>query len=250
VTSVQSESGINELWVYDLARRTRSRLSAGAGRRPIWSPDGKTIAFENNGEILNTPADDSGPATVLLPRQPEAVFPLAWSRDGRTLVFSRPMPQTNRDVWVRPAGGKPTPFLATSRDERSAMLSPDGRWMVYAVLEAGREEEVYTQRYPGPGARAAVSVGGGREPVWSPSGDEIFYRSIDGERMMGVSVRTEPTLVIGQPRTLFRGHFRLGSFWSEYDVSPKTKEFLMVAVDEPTRPRLAVAMNWLRDTAR
>ena len=57
------------------------------------------------------------------------------------------MPQTNRDVWVLPAGGKPTPFLATSRDERSAMLSPDGRWMVYAVLEAGREEEVYVQRY-------------------------------------------------------------------------------------------------------
>jgi hypothetical protein len=86
--------------------------------------------------------------------------------------------------------------------------------------------------------------------VWSPSGDEIFYRSIDGERMMAVSVRTEPALVIGQPRTRFQGQFRLGSFWPEYDVSPKTKDFLMVAVDEPTRPRLAVAMNWLRDAAR
>ena len=131
------------------------------------------------------------------------------------------MPQTNRDVWVLPAGGKPTPFLATTRDERSAMLSPDGLWMVYAVLEAGREEEVYVQRYPGPGDRAAVSVGGGREPVWSPSGDEIFYRSIDGERMMAVSVRTEPTLRIDQPRTLFQGQFRLGTFWSEYRREPK-----------------------------
>ena len=28
----------------------------------------------------------------------------------------------------------------TPRDERSAMLSPDGRWMVYAALEAGRDE--------------------------------------------------------------------------------------------------------------
>jgi Tol biopolymer transport system component len=251
VTFVQSESGSNELWVYDLGRRTRSRLSAaGAVSRPIWSSDGKTITFQNNGNIANTPADDSGPATVLLPREPDALYPLAWSRDGRTLVFSRPMPQTNRDVWVLPAGGKPSPFLATTRDERSAMLSPDGHWMVYAVLEAGREEEVYLQRYPGPGDRAAVSVGGGREPVWSPSGDEIFYRSVDGERMMAVSVRTEPTLRIDQPRTLFHGQFRLGSFWSEYDVSPKTKDFLMVAVDEPTRPRLAVAMNWLREAAQ
>jgi hypothetical protein len=62
---------------------------------------------------------------------------------------------------------------------------------------------------------------------------------------MAVSVRTEPTLRIDQPRTLFQGQFRLGSFWSEYDVSPKTKEFLMVAIDGPTRPRLAVAMNLL-----
>ena len=247
VTFVQSESGINELWVYDLGRQTRSRLSAaGAVSRPIWSSDGKTITFQSNGNIASTPADDSGPASVLLPREPDPLYPLAWSRDGRTLVFSRPMPQTNRDVWVMPARGKPTPFLATTRDERSAMLSPDGHWMVYAVLEAGREEEVYVQRYPGPGDRAAVSVGGGREPVWSPSGDQIFYRSIDGERMMAVSVRTEPTLTIGQPRMLFQGQFRLGSFWSEYDVSPKTKDFLMVAVDEPTRPRVAVAMNFLQ----
>jgi hypothetical protein len=84
----------------------------------------------------------------------------------------------------------------------------------------------------------------------SPTGDEIFYRSIDGERMMAVSVRTKPTLLFGAPRTLFQGQFRLGSFWSEYDVSPKTKDFLMVAVDEPTQPRLAVAMNWLREAAR
>jgi serine/threonine-protein kinase len=253
VTFVPSESGVNELWVHDLERPTRSRLGAGGASapfgsaRPIWSPDGKVITFQSNGEIFNVPADDSGPPTLLLPRQPDNIYPLAWSRDGQTLVFSRPMPQTNRDVWVLPARGKPTPFLATTRDERSATLSPDGRWMLYAVLEPGREEEVYVQRYPGPGNRVAVSVGGGREPVWSPSGDEVFYRSIDGERMMAVSVRTEPTVTIGQPRTLFQGQYLLGSFWSEYDVSPKTKEFLMVAVDEPTRARLAVAMNWLRD---
>jgi len=63
--------------------------------------------------------------------------------------------------------------------------------------------------------------------------------------MMAARVRTEPTLRIDQPRTLFQGQFQLGSFWSEYDVSPTTKDFLMVAVDEPTRPRLAVAMNFL-----
>ena len=213
--------------------------------RPIWSSDGKSITFQKNGDIYTMPADDSGPATLLLRNPGFQIFPLAWSRDGRTLVYSRPAPETNRDVYVLPAGGKPTPVLATARDERSAMLSPDGRWMVYAVLETGREEEVYVQRFPGPGDRIAVSVGGGREPVWSPSGDEIFYRSIDGQRMMAVTARTERTLTIGRPRVLFEGQFGQGTFWSEYDVSPTTHEFLMVAVDEPLKPRLAVAVNWI-----
>jgi Tol biopolymer transport system component len=250
VTFVQSESTTNELWVYDLERKTRSRLSVGgAVSRPIWSPDGKSITFHKSGEIYNMPADDSSPATLLAKDPGVLIFPLAWSRDGRTLVYSRPTQGTNRDVYVLPAGGKPTPFLATARDERSAMLSPDGHWMVYADLEPGREEEVYVQAFPGPGRRIVVSVGGGREPVWSPSGDEIFYRSIDGERMMAVTARvtagTEGTLNIGPPRLLFEEPFRRGTFWSEYDVSPKTHEFLMVAVDGPLQPRLAVAVNWI-----
>jgi eukaryotic-like serine/threonine-protein kinase len=246
VTWVESESGISELWVYDLERKTRLRLTVnGVASRPIWSHDDRNIAFQKDGSIYTMPADDSGPARILLARDSQAAFPLAWSRARRTLVYSRPSPQTNRDVYVLPEGGKPMPFLATPRDERSAMLSPDGQWMVYAVLEPGREEEVYVQPYPSPGNRTPISVGGGREPVWSPAGDEIFYRSIDGQRMMSVTVRTQPTFSAGRPRVIFQGLFRQGTFWSEYDVHPKTRDFLMVAVDEPTQPRLAVAVNWM-----
>ena len=247
VTWVQSASGISELWVYDLERKTRVRLSTSASAsRPIWSPDGKNVVFQQERTLHTMPADNSGPAATVPGTDPnDLLFPLAWSRDGRALAYSRPTVGTNRDVYVLPSGGKPTPFLATTRDERSAMFSPDGKWMVYAVLEPGREEEVYAQRYPGPGDRVPVSVGGGREPVWSPSGDEIFYRSIDGERMMAVAVRTGPALTMGRPRVLFQGQFRPGNFWSEYDVHPKTHQFLMVAVDESMLPRLAVAVNWL-----
>ncbi len=31
-----------------------------------------------------------------------------------------------------------------------------------------------------------VSKGGGIEPVWAPDGKEIFYRSVDGGRMLAV----------------------------------------------------------------
>ena len=91
-----------------------------------------------------------------------------------------------------------------------------------------------------------MSVGGGREPVWSVSGDELFYRSNDGLRMMAVRVRTEPRLEIGPPRLVLQGSYRTGLFWAEYDINPKTGEFLMLAVDAPPRPRLTVALNSIR----
>ena len=247
VVSVASEAGGNELSVYDLARNTPLRLSVKGASRPIWSGDGKSIVFQSGYSLGIVPADDSRPPeTLLAPDSPGPIFPLGWSRDGRTLVYSRPRPETNRDVFTFAPGGTPKPFLVTPMDERSAMLSPDGRWMVYSALEAGREEEVYVQRYPGPGDRVVASVGGGREPVWSPSGDEIFYRSSDGQRMLAVKVRTEPSLTISSPRLLFQGAFRTGLFWSNYDVHPKTREFLMLAVDESLKQRLTVALNETR----
>ena len=40
----------------------------------------------------------------------------------------------------------------------------------------------------------------GLEPVWSPTGREIFYRSVDGTRLMSVDMRTDPSLQVGTPR--------------------------------------------------
>ena len=125
------------------------------------------------------------------------------------------------------------------------MLSPDSRWMVYAALETGREEEIYVQRYPGPGERVPVSQAGGREPVWSRAGNEIFYRSIDGQRMMSVEVRTEPSISLGRPRTLFQGRFREGNFWANYDVSRDGNQFLMLESANPLQSRLNVALHWI-----
>jgi Tol biopolymer transport system component len=112
------------------------------------------------------------------------------------------------------------------------MFSPDGRWIVYAETEAGRDEQVYVQPHPGPGGRVGISPGGGSEPVWSPTGREIFYRSLDGRRMMAVDMGTTPGFTASVPRQLFEfdGRFRPrpGAFWSNYDVSPDGLRFLMV----------------------
>jgi serine/threonine-protein kinase len=244
--------GQNEFWIHDLARGTRTRLNvSGAISRAVWTSDGTRITFQQRGDLYSMPVDESAGPELLLAREDNAtsLFPLAWSRDGRTLVFSRPSGETNRDVLTLTTGGKPGVFLGTPRDERAAMLSPDGRWMVYAIQEPGRDEEVYVQPYGQPGGRVVVSRGGGVEPVWSPKGNEIFYRSVEGRRMMAVDVDARPgqTIRIGTPRMIFEGPYPAmgGSFWSNYDVTPDGQRFLMIeAADEPGA-RINVVVNWM-----
>ena len=144
-----------------------------------------------------------------------------------------------------PSESAMTPFLMTPRDERAAMFSPDGRWVVYAVRETGREEQVYVQQYPSSGGRVLISPDGGIEPVWSPTGREIFYRSSDGTHIMSVEVHTEPTLTIKDSRVLLAGRFITseGSYWSNYDVSRDGQEFVVLEGDQTSTSQLNVVLT-------
>jgi eukaryotic-like serine/threonine-protein kinase len=241
-----------EFWVYDVGRGTRTRLRA-RGSRPIWMPDGRSILFHATGRLFAAPVDDSAEPHLILAPERGFAFPLAWSRDGSVLAFSNSIPGTknSRDVWMLSRAGEANPFLTTSRDERSAMFSPDGGWVVYAAKEVGREEEIYVQPYPGPGERLIVSRGGGIEPVWSPTAREIFYRSVDGRRMLAVDIRLQPDVSIGTPRLLFEGPYPVGSsYWSDYDVWPDGDEFLMVRAERLGAPEIQVVINWAAEVRR
>jgi Tol biopolymer transport system component len=246
LVQVVSDSGGNEFWIYDVRRGTRTRLGA-RGSRPIWESNGMRVTFQSNSSLYSMPADSSREPELLVAREkPGPLFPLAWSADGLVLVFSRAAPETNRDIFTMRRGETPRAFVDTPRDERAAMLSPDGHWMVCAVRDIGREEEIYVQPYPAGDSRIVVSAGGGVEPVWSPTGREIFYRSTDGRKILAVDVTTQPTFRAGTPRTLFEGHFPVGtSFWTDYDVSRDGNRFLMLEAADESNSQMNVVVNWM-----
>ena len=136
------------------------------------------------------------------------------------------------------------PFLVTIFDERSAMFSPRGNWIAYVSNESG-QDEVYVQPYPGPGGKWAISTGGGSEPVWSRQGGELFYRS--GDRMMVVSVTTEPTFSSSAPQVLFEERYQPEITGNPgYDVSLDGKQFLMVKQTQ-RKAGLTVVLNWFEE---
>ncbi len=244
---------VRDTWIYDVERGARTRLTLEGGAHPVWTPDGKRVAFSIvSVGLFWRPADGSREAESLL--MDERVWMgNSWSPDGSLLAFTSRASETGADIWVLSLDEGPSPFLATPAHEDGPMFSPDGRFLAYVSDESGIEE-VYVQPYPGPGGKVAISIGGGRAPVWSPDGAEIFYRGLNQAQMMAVAVATDPTLEAGRPQALFDELYRaMGPGDPHYDISRNGKRFLMIdeRVAESGMPtQIMVTLNWHEELLR
>ena len=250
----ESES---QIWLYDLSRDTLTRFTFEGNYNPVpvWTLDGKRIAFESNKEgppnIFWQLADGSGGLERLTTSQ-NIQAPDSFSPDGQLLSFIEINPTTGQDIWVLRLGDrKVQPFLRTPFNDANARFSPDGRWLTYTSDESGRYE-IYVQPYPGPGGKWQISTEGGTEPMWNPNGRELFYRS--GEKMMAVDISTQPGFTAAKPRMLFEGRYELASVpVNNYDVSSDGQRFLMVKSSESagTAPtQINVVLNWFEELKR
>ncbi len=237
-----------DIWIYDIPRQIRTRLTVDGGTNPAWSPDGIRIAFASEQGIHWMPADGSSKAESLLSGDHSGTEP-SWSTDGRFLAFTQTNLSTGRDIWVLPIGDEPVPFLETPSAERTPRFSPDGRWIAYQSDESG-SNEIYVRPFPGPVGKWKISADGGTEPVWSPDGKEVFYRR--GRDLMVVEVETGDTLSVGRPRPLFSRDYRLDNTGHpSYDVSPDKQSFVMIqeSRDEPLT-EIHIVLNWFEELER
>ena len=235
-----------DIWIADLVDHTNALLTReGYNNRPEWSPDGRRVLYTSSREPRNAlwtqPADGSGNATMLLhvasPIR-EGVFTL----DGRSVLYRVDSPDSNRDVFQLPLSGaqQPIPILATINDEKQPRPSPDSRWLAYVSNESGREE-VYVRPLAQTGGRVPVSTSGGGEPLWSPDGKRLYYRS--GTGLFAATIVTTPALAVAGRQLLFTGSFATDEYHPNYDVTPDGRGFVMLRPVEENR-RLVVALNW------
>jgi eukaryotic-like serine/threonine-protein kinase len=243
----------SQIWLYDLARETLTRLTfQGSGNTPIWTPDGKRVAFQSSvagdpaANVFWQLADGSGSAERLTAGEYQHIDG-SWSPDGQVLAFVEVNPTTGRDIWTLHVSGdrKPQPFLRTPFNEAAPQFSPDGRWLAYASDESGRYE-IYVRPYPGPGGKWQISTEGGNEPVWGHNG-EIFYRS--GNKMVAVDTTSHPSFSAGRPKVLFESPYVPAlQTNANYDVSPDGQRFLMVKENEATSAaQINVVLNWFEE---
>jgi len=254
---VRTVSGVRSLWLLDSDSGAPSRFTfePGGPTAPVWSPDGKRIAFGTTKkkvrDIYVKLATGAGGEELLLetgqPKQPQD-----WSPDGRFLLFDSNEQGRGYDLWALPMNGDRTPFpvIHTRYDEAGGQFSPDGRWLGYHSNESGRYE-IYVQPFPGPGGKWQISTDGGTQVRWSRNGKELFYVAPDGKLMaVPITISSDSqTVLAGRSVPLFET--RIGGAVGQsgitnhlYTVARDGQRFLMNTFTEEASSPIMVILNW------
>jgi serine/threonine protein kinase len=253
--NVSGGAANRDIWIRDLTRGVMTRLTFNSGfdGLPVWSPDGKWIAYASERadgirQIYRKDASGAG-QEELLSSGSSGKFLLDWSKDGKFILYREQNSGTGRDLMAFAVDGerKPFPVVQTPFQEFGGSISFDGKWVAYLSNDTGRNE-VYVQSFPGadgPGGRWQISRDGAQDVRWRGDGKELYFQSLDG-KIMAATLQTGPQGVVGEtPRMLFPAKYRIGPL-HEFDVSADGQKFVLI-VDtrsDALANRLTVISNW------
>jgi serine/threonine protein kinase/Tol biopolymer transport system component len=247
--AVQIADGVrHDIWIYEFATDSLTKITTdGTSARPLWTPDGKRIAYAtrrpDGRHIVWQPLDGTAAATTLVSGY-NPTYPGVWTPDGERLIYVEDPPTSFTSLKMLRVGvsAPPEGLLAAPPAYGSPQLSPDGRWLAY-IAWMGNRPQVFVRPLAG-GAPRQVTPDGGGLPRWSADGTEIFIdrRGI----LMRLPIRTRPTPQTGRLEPLFDRGRQLAA--GDYDVTADGKRFLMVKRAEgEASVSFHIVLNWLEE---
>jgi len=244
--------GNRDVWIMDLVRggTTRFTTEPAIDGYPVWSSDGSRLAFHSlrkgTFDIWTKRFDGAAGTEQLLLETPHHEWPIAWSKDGRFLLYQQTDPNyESSDLFALPmTGDDRTPIVVanTPSEERMGEFSPDSHWIAYQTSESG-QPEVVVRAFPESKGIMHVSTGGGNAPRWRADGKEIYFVAPDG-KMMAVPVTTSgSTITLGAPVALFSTHIFTQVFTYQYAVAPDGR-FLVFNRQIADASPITLLLNW------
>jgi serine/threonine-protein kinase len=254
----------NDISILDLRQSNASprRLTFDRGQGPVWTPNGKAIVFASGRtgapNLFLRAADGSGSdqqlTTSSYPQFLDAISP-----DGHAIGFEIVSTQylalfslADRLGLANGAASRADVTVArTSIEGLYSALSPNGRYVAYQSSADSGGFEIFVRPFPNlDDGKWQVSTDGGARPVWSRSGDELFYFHRRLPQMMSVATHTSGAFSYETPVKAFD--------WPSpspipppFDVS-KNGRFLMIKentaeITSPAPPGFIVIERWIQE---
>jgi len=197
LTIADHTTGVRNIWIQDVERNVPTRFTFATSERdnPLWSPDGKRLAYTGalvDGNLFIRDVDGTG-AEELVYHHPALRAPTGFSPDGKEILFTvnDNFGKTAEDVWMvdvaRGTGARP--IVRTAARESGAVFAADGQWICYSSNETGKYE-VYLMHYPNAGGKVQVSSNGGTGPHWRSDGRELLFLGPE-TKVFGVPVEMQ-----------------------------------------------------------
>jgi len=196
-------------------------------RNPVWSPDGRFIAFaalDHEGWAIVRWEVNSGSDPVRVHRSATEILLTDWSPDGNRLIYGLRSAQ-GYDIWsVGVDGAAPGALVDRPEQEVAGRISPTGRYIAYVAGSGSFEvyvEDLQTD------LRCQISTAGGFDPDWSDDEDELYFIEPAG----GLMVQSL-ALAVGcpseAPRLLFPSNTGdPARTRNQYDYDPASGRFLV-----------------------
>jgi serine/threonine-protein kinase len=246
-----------QVWIFDTTRGTATRFTGdGWAGSPIWMPNGKQIVFawSKSGQqsLWRQPSDGSSPMERIAASDGWQI-PGSFTPDGLTLAFVEFNPKTSYDILLLDESRRVKPFLNSQAAETHPEISPDGRWLAYVSDETG-SDEVWVRPFPGPGGKWQISNAGGREPIWSRDGRQLYFRQWAPGQIWVADVRTENGFSAAKPRLVVEQQgLHVGTPVRGWDLAPDGRSFLMVqmgARKPESASEMILVQNWFEELKR
>ena len=243
------DTGQPEIWVLDVARGVRTRLTFGpiSNSFPVWSPDGKWIAYasDRGGQvgIYRKPSDGSGTEEMLLKEEHQVPSPTKWSSDGKYLLYSLG-PVGSQEIWALSLDGERKPMLLLTharirRWPRRISLPTD---VGSPILRRSREARRYTWRPFAARASGRSRPMGGRIQRGAAMEKSCTAWTTRFNLYAVPAKEVEGAIQFGSPQQLI-------SNWSSpqvfYDVTPDGKKILLDRISQQVSQSVTVVTNYV-----
>jgi Tol biopolymer transport system component len=172
----------SKIVVYNVQTKSTRLIyqTEGVTEAPNWSPDGKYLLINTNGNLYKLPLNGSTagtPQKIDLGTLTKCNNDKSISPDGKLIAFSSSGRAKGSQVYTVPSEGGEPKLMVPETPSYFHGFSPDGKWLAVVAQRSGNFDLFRLAVNGGPQQQLTTNTGYDDGPDYSPDGKWIYFNS-------------------------------------------------------------------------